>query len=265
MKELPGLTTENAPIAEQNRKKLLAKYFRLSFQFSQGSDLVQSAIFDWLQQKGHITKSDLQVYTIDEAQKQRVPKHHEVFRDDVQMETTSYAYTAMVKSTDATRATIKSDESPLAFIAKNMIHTDLRYQVSENPRPGRDETQPSEPDGKNDPHASIFRKYVLLGTPTGTDAYDDLMKEINDEIAEDLEESLKDYPTIIIRQTQLANLRKNWESNHPGESFVPATWHRRKTDALVREPEVGQTQSIAQIEASEQIVYSGGKDQAKTK
>lgn len=71
-----------------------------------------------------------------------------------------------------------------------------------------------------DPHASLFRKHIIEGISTGSEAYDGIFSTIRslcEKTAKD--EQLRSNPKVAGMLEAIAQLREDWQANHPDQVF----------------------------------------------
>jgi hypothetical protein len=67
----------------------------------------------------------------------------------------------------------------------------------------------------------MLRKFIINAQPTGSDAFDELHRNLAPMLTKYRNSSPTDLQNILHRQKALSALAKLWEINHPGYTFFP--------------------------------------------
>lgn len=214
----PPEQREVHPLPERGQS--VKELFRQSFRFSQGDPNLQGTIFSWLVVKGYISENDVPIEVPSAIYKVQPPRLHKDSRGGID-ERKADIKEMWHQLYERVRETDPDSETSTNYakdILSGIIYRDLKYQKEERPdRTGR----VFPPDSPNDPHASLLRKFAILGESTGVDAYDILHAEIGvhiirykSEIDSELvpfQEPLTNDQRVINKLAELADL---WERNH---------------------------------------------------
>ncbi len=194
---------------------------RFSTMFSQGRLDLQKKYFYWLGGNGYLDTLQLPQRPPAFIQEMPIPVKHFPIPESQRKEFNEVMYHHLHKIKTQTPNEVPAAErytDLLGDIAKDLILKDDDYQIKK--RHARTEDHMSEPDDANDPHASFVRKYILLGKKTGSEAFDQLFKEVREEIMPDIVAVHQKVDKLTIRQSQLSRMIRGWEDTHPGEIFV---------------------------------------------
>lgn len=178
--------------------------FYLSYRFSQGAPDVQHLLFAALA-GGYDprVRDDIQ-QNIPEIQRRlasfnTIPANHM----PVGGRTRTYSYGEETRHFIHILATRNESvrHSELASIANGILDRDIRFQ------------DPVRLRGSNsaDPHQSHFRDYILYGTPTGSESFDALFRDIEAQF------SNYAFPDSVYEEFEI--LGHAWQKVHPGSKF----------------------------------------------
>lgn len=227
---IPVEETQFTPL-ERKAKQLIV----LTYLFSQGSRSTQSLINRWLHRQNLLPTEGVDYPKI--IASIHPPKVHEnKTEDEVQSEQ------GKVISEYEEVFSGKDDKVPIEELEEkillNMLYRDLlfQYKARENRSAEKVETDstthPS--DGSQDPHKSFIRKHLVNNHTTGAEELDELMKRLKPSLLnikmvskwkeaiyyQDPDELLDNIDSLHINEA-FTNLASMWESNHPGEKFMP--------------------------------------------
>lgn len=215
----PPEQREVHPLPERGQS--VKELFRQSFRFSQGDPKLQGSIFSWLVFKGYISEKDVPSLDVPSAiYNVQPPRLHKDSRGGIDerkadIRETWHQLYERVRETDPDNET---STHWAKYILSGIVDRDLKYQKEERPdRSGR----VFPPDSPNDPHASLLRKFAILGESTGVDAYDILHAEIGAHVIRyksEMDSELVPFQNPLTndqRETnKLAELATLWEKNH---------------------------------------------------
>lgn len=214
-------------LTTEELEDMLVRDFYLSFRFSQGNignqgDIL-AAVIDYYSRKRNVPATSIRDVIASEEFKLKIeriipPNRHRITRKDTKVDSLKKAYLSFKKEVDDTviRTYQLDDHSYTSLVESHMVISDLDYQDKPRPRPQND---------KSDQHGSLYREFVILGRPTGSECYDNIFTTMRARTLRLLREhkehshSHDDY-----RHNQLSGilmLTSAWERNHPGEKFVP--------------------------------------------
>ncbi|MEI9913790.1 MAG: hypothetical protein WDN66_02180 [Candidatus Saccharibacteria bacterium] len=221
-----AFTVELGPVDREKHKafeRQISRDFYLSFKFAQGHSPIQPFIYRVL---GNYYRSqpdydptyirENSIELMDKLMRFTLPKSHVTKSSkggDFNPKTSSDGSAFMSESGKFIEA-LNVEKDPHAdidldieTITRGLIRRDRVYQANERGYQAAD------------PHASYFRQYVLLREPTGSAAYDHIFARSLDLLAVD---RYKDIHSTLPIAEVVSWLAPEWETNHPGESFLPA-------------------------------------------
>jgi hypothetical protein len=206
---------EQNELTEQERRA--KDLFFQSFRFSQGNTTLQSDLLKWLVVKGYFDNYEIPDRTPDFIKEIAVPKKHKFVEDDKVQELGKMWSILRFTNTRYTKQTTSEGEL-LPSILRDMVDRDRMYQ--DQKRPNRQIAEEITPDSNNDPHASFVRKYVINGHPTGSDAFDELHRNLTPLLTKSRTAPYVG-PKHNLDKDILLSLSTGWEKNHPGHTFFP--------------------------------------------
>ncbi len=231
--ELGGGSSHKTPDAKvrlrlADHEQRIFEIFTLSFRFSQGSDLAQSSISQWLSATGYLDDLKIPRVTPSYAYDLPVPHTHSNLaknKPDAKRDVDNSWFDLF--NARENRARLRAN-AVLPYMLYGIIQKDTKFQIEG--RPGR-EVPPGEsvnPDSKEDPYASHLRRYAINRHPTGHDAFNhmfgDLSALLNDPVELGSLRVLAENPedgAITPLPGALLELKSKWEQNHPGKTFFP--------------------------------------------
>jgi hypothetical protein len=207
------------PMAERSpeQRRLYELYYQ-SFRLSQGDTSMQEAIFQWYTQKGHLEGLHIPVLPPKYLKDITPPKQHQsIHSREAKVESIKVYH--MLYALSRTNNPPMSMGDPVDYITNRLVMKDELYQ--RKIRPNRREQENVTPDSKNDKYASFIRKFVLGRQSVGTDVVNQLLQEVRTKILDCLVINKQEpHRRIVGLHEDLVILQKEWEENHPGESFI---------------------------------------------
>jgi hypothetical protein len=213
MTEREAQGVEHKLLSKQERRA--KELFTQSFRFSQGELFLQEQILKWLVAKGGFDGIEVPVESPAYIQEMLIPKKHKSITEGPKKELERAWGRLNIYATHL-RQSISVDELQ-PTILRGMIDRDRTFQKGE--RPNRPDSLQVTPDSSNDRHASFVRKYIINGQPTGSDAFDELHRNLAPLVTKYQTATAKSPIDIIFNQEILFFLVKDWEKNHPGYTF----------------------------------------------
>ncbi|MBS3054014.1 MAG: hypothetical protein J4431_00570 [Candidatus Aenigmarchaeota archaeon] len=181
----------------------ILRIFYNSFRHSQGFLELEGAIFEWLAGEGYL--QGVPEEPPEGFGKLSMPKGHIQRNPEAVNSRFREAWNRMHGKTDFRYGGFSPREIVTSVLTTGIINADLNYQAKK--RPNRDGT--GAPDGYQDPHASFFRRYALQGADAGHPAFNAMYGQAKE---------TAQFGGIVGNLPRLATA---WESNHPGELFLP--------------------------------------------
>jgi hypothetical protein len=209
---------ETKKLTEQEQQLRGKDLFFQSFRFSQGNNFLQEDIFKWLVAKGYFDNIEVPekppLYITEIA----VPKKHIPLPDDARPSELKKVWDALYKAKHRKHGF--HSEELLDPVLLRMIDKDRHYQKYE--RPNRQPSDQVTADSSNDPHASFVRRFILNAHPTGSDAFNELHKELAPVLARYRYKNPTGLKYNHSTRQGLVVLAQEWERKHPGQTFFPA-------------------------------------------
>jgi hypothetical protein len=113
----------------------------------------------------------------------------------------------------------ESDLEQILTDAENtMVHVDYRYNTID-PKTGELRKRRLSP--TDDPHESFYRRFVLQGEPTGSEAFDEIFGALRERFIKN--GPPEGFPEVKGKQERVTyqDMVQAWGPNHPGEPFEP--------------------------------------------
>lgn len=261
---LPGKNSAEAKRGSDEltaEDRMLRDLFYFSFKVSQGSLAAQRNIFRWLSAHDYLNDIPVPRAIPSYIKNIQPPRRHDKIPSDVS--DAKNVYNDLRKISIGKEVAYDDDEDrtvPLvARIAENTISRDVDYQYKGRPRRVYD--APVKADSPQDPRASFLRRYVIQGKPSGTEAYDNLHKEMRVWLIAAIAQNTlskvagEDFRTLVT----------SWEKYHPGEQFLSEDVYQEIALARERsmphnpvvkqEPEVGAStnERISEAESEHEV------------
>jgi hypothetical protein len=224
--DYPDYSIENPHLLPEQKK--LRKICVIAFMFSEGDLLFDKNFFAVLRSrnllpsvpeaKGEQRKAlkNYPSYILDIYP----PAKHAEQREDMITMVQEGLWEHYVEVLQSDSSELNAEEA-VGYLLRTIVERDLIYQETAqntlgyklHKRAGRPaEITPDQVDTENDPHASLFRRYIVNGNRIGLDEAQLVLQLIKD--AHPIE-----YSENTLYRDHYEALKREWERNHPGLQF----------------------------------------------
>ena len=239
-------------------QKKVKELFRQSFRFSQGDPDLHNKVSSWLVATGHYDNLPIPAVTPEYIDALRPPIRHasmdaDIIDVDIRM---AWGHLYWINTVDRP----DSADAIAGDILTHMVERDLQY-VNEG-RPGRKFSTNGQETGTRDPFASYIKEFVVEGTPTGTEAFDQMHAGVKDVLTKE-QQAIQSGEDLTERQQKLQELQTVWEQKHEGQTFLPDNkdWD---TTPTAKELQEGEDQSLDEPELTVNATIRAREGEATT-